>query len=84
MYNQILEFMSKDEDEGVIWKFKDNIKHKGPLHKNYQDCKGSPYNVTVLWENGKTYKEPLSVFAADNPVSCAIYAHDNDLLDLLG
>ena len=74
-YNQILEYMSnQDDDDGVLWKFKDNVGHQGPLSKTHDDYKGSPYNVTVLWENGETSNEPLSVIAADNPVSCAMYA----------
>ena len=40
--------------------------------------------LTMLWENGETSDEPLSVIAADDPVSCAMYAHDHDLLDLAG
>ena len=81
-YNQILEYMIKDDDADIIWKFKDIIGHKGPLKKGHNEFKGSPYNVTVLWENGETSDEPLSVIAADDPVSCALYARDNDLLDL--
>lgn len=71
-----------EEDDGIIWKFKDIIGHKGPLKKSHKDYKGIPYNLTVLWENGETSDEPLSVIAADDPVSCAIHAQDKDLLDL--
>ena len=81
-YNQILEYMSKEDDDGIVWKFKDIIGHKGPLNKGHKDYKGSPYNVTVLWENGETSDELLSIIAADDPVSCAMYACDNALLDL--
>ena len=80
-YSQILKNMSKDEEHGIVWKFKDIIGHKGPINKNHQDYIGSPYNVTVLWENGE---EPFSMIVADDPVSCAIYACENDLLDLPG
>jgi hypothetical protein len=31
--------------------------------------------------SGEITSEPLKVIAADNPVSCAIYAGENDLLD---
>src|SRR4051812_44547048 len=74
--------MSKEDDDEIIWKFKDIIGHKEPLKKGQQDYKRSLYNVTVLWENGETSDEHLSVIAADDPVSCAMYACDNDLLDL--
>ena len=84
-YNQILEYMSRQEDDDeVLWKFKNIIGHQGPLTKGHKSYKGSPYNVTVLWENGETSDEPLSLITADDPVSCAIYAHDNNLLDLPG
>ena len=34
----------------------------------------------VRWENDEITSEPLSIMAADDPVSCAQYALDNDLL----
>ena len=83
-YNQILEYITKEDSDYIIWKFKDIIGHKGPLSKNHKDYKGAPYNVTVLWENGETSEEPLTTIAADDPVSCAIYARDNNLLNLPG
>ena len=36
------------------------------------------------WENGEITTEPLSVIAADDPVTCAIYAQEHDLLDIEG
>ncbi len=38
----------------------------------------------IEWENGEVTSEPLSIIAADNPVTCAIYARENNLLDLDG
>ena len=67
-----------------MWKFDKIIGHKGPLSKNHPEYKGSPFNVTILWENGETSDEPLSVIVADDPASCAMYAQDNGLLDLAG
>ena len=64
--------------------FKNFIGYQRPLSKTHKDYKGSPYNVTVLWENGETTNEPLSVIATNNPVLCAMYAQDNNLLDLPG
>ena len=80
MHNQIMDHLSKGDDEDIIWKFKDIIGHQGQLTKNHKDYKGSPYNLTALWENGKTSNKPLLVIAADNPVSCTIYAGQNNLL----
>ena len=38
----------------------------------------------VEWENGEITTEPLGVIAADDPVTCAIYAKEHDLLELEG
>ena len=46
------------------------------------DWKGSKYNVQVEWETGEITFEPLSIIAADDPVTCAAYAKENDLLAL--
>jgi hypothetical protein len=35
----------------------------------------------VEWEDGSITTEPLGIIAADDPVSCAIYAKSKDLLD---
>ena len=38
----------------------------------------------VEWETGEISFEPLSIIAADDPVTCAAYAKENDLLALEG
>ena len=38
----------------------------------------------VEWETGEITEEPLSLIAADDPVTCAIYAKTRDLLHLDG
>ena len=48
------------------------------------DWKGSKYNVQVEWETGEITFEPLSIIAADDPVTCAAYAKEHDLLALEG
>ena len=35
-------------------------------------------------ENGDIANEPLNIIVADDPVSCAIYAKENNLLDQPG
>ena len=52
-----------------------------PRHPNY---KGSQYNVFVQWEDGSKTMDPLDIIAKDNPVSCAKYAKDNNLLEVPG
>jgi hypothetical protein len=76
--------LAKDKDNGVVWKFKRIVTHQGPLTGNHSDYNGSTYNLTIEWENGETTNEPLKVIAKDDPVTCAIYAKDNGLLDLPG
>ena len=44
----------------------------------------SKYNVQVELETGEITFEPLSIIAADDPVTCAAYAKENDLLALEG
>jgi len=59
---------------GALLPMKDRSKTIIPLQ-------GSSYNVLVEWENGEITSETLSIIAADDPVTCAIYARDNNLLD---
>ena len=48
------------------------------------DWKGSKYIVQVEWETGEIAFDPLSVIAADDPVTCAAYAKEHDLLAMEG
>ena len=36
----------------------------------------------VEWETGEITKEPLSIIAQDDPVTCAAYAKQHNLLHL--
>ena len=63
-------------------RFRAIIGHQGPLLASDPDWKGSKYNVQVEWETGEITFEPLSIIAADDPVTCAAYAKENDLLAL--
>jgi hypothetical protein len=36
--------------------------------------------LLIAWKNREITKEPLKIIAADNPVTCAIYARENGLL----
>lgn len=84
-YNQMLDYITKDEDNhDIAWKFKKIVSHQGPLEASHKDYMGSSYNVMVEWENGEITTEPLSTIAADDPVTCAIYARENNLLQLSG
>ena len=76
-YNQLLEHLenAQDHDMGMdqeLYRFRAIIGHQGPLLATDSDWKGS--NVQVEWETGEITFEPLSIIAADDPVTCAAYA----------
>ena len=88
-YNQLIEHLeaAQDNDLGmdqVLFKFRAIIGHQGPLTATGPDWKCSKYNVQVEWETGEVTFEPLSVIAADDPVTCAAYAKQHDPLPLEG
>jgi hypothetical protein len=35
----------------------------------------------IEWENGEITSEPLNIFGKDDPVTCAVYAHEHGLLE---
>ena len=78
-YNQL--DMGMDQE---LYRLKAIIEHEGPLLASDPDWKGSKYNVQGVWETGKITFEPLSIIAADDPVTCAAYAKESDLLALEG
>ena len=40
--------------------------------------------MKVQWEDGSTTYEPLNIFAKDDPITCAMYAKEHNLLDTVG
>lgn len=88
-YNVILDHINKQMDDNpdpseVYWKFKRIVSHQGPLQSSHPDYKGSLYNVMLEWEDGQFTYEPLKMIGADDPVTCALYAKQNNLLDAPG
>ena len=83
-YQQILDHINDGYESERLWKFRRITAHEGPLRPNDKSYKGSMWNVMIEWENGEITTEPLSIIAADDPVTCAIYAKDHDLLELEG
>jgi hypothetical protein len=84
-YNELMDFIEKNqENDAIVWQFRCIVGHQGPLLWHDKDYNGSRFNVLVEWENGEITTEPLSVIAADNPVTCAVYAREHDLLDVEG
>jgi hypothetical protein len=88
-YNEILDHIEKDNndlenDTGKLFKYCRITAHQGPLRTSDKDYKGSTYNVLVKWESGETTCEPLYLIESDDPMTCADYAKENDLLETAG
>ena len=83
-YVQILDHLDQKEQQEDLYKFRAITGHEGPLSPQDENYKGSKYNVMVEWETGEITDEPLSLIAADDPVTCAEYAKKHDLLHLDG
>ena len=85
-YNEILDHIARDNedidnDTEKKYKFRRITAHQGPLHSSDKDYKGSAFNVLAEWESGETTYEPLGLIASDDPVTCAEYAKQHNLLD---
>ena len=88
-YNQLVDHLeaAANEDNEInddLFKFSALIGHQGPLKPTDPNWKGCKFNVLVEWETGEKTYEPLSILAADDPVTCATYAKENDLLHIEG
>jgi hypothetical protein len=84
-YNKLMDFIEKNqENDAIVWRFQRIVGHQGPLLRHDKDYNGSRFNVLVEWENGEITTEPLLVIAANNPVTCAVYAREHDLFDVKG
>ena len=83
-YVQILDHLDHQEQYEDLYKFRAITGHQGPLSPQDENYKGSKYNVMEEWETGEITEEPLSLVAADDPVTCAVYAKKHDLLHLDG
>ena len=83
-YNDIVTHLQTDDPDDRVWKFRRMTAHEGPLAQHHPNYKGSKFNVMIEWENGEITSEPLTIIADDDPVTCALYAMENDLLDKPG
>ena len=88
-YNDIVDFIEKDESWDGWWKFKTIHNHMGPLKPTDKNYKGSRYNVLVEWETGEKTWEPLygakkSGMWWYDKVTIALYADKHNLLDTPG
>ena len=71
-------------DDETFYNFKAIVGHQGPLRSSHPDYKGSSYDVMVEWEDGSKTYEPLAQMIADDPVTCALYAKEQGLLNQPG
>ena len=88
-YAELSDLVEAQREEELLnpdkaWIYKAIIGHEGPLNPSDPKYKGSLYNVLVQWEDGSETYEPLALIKKDDPVTCATYAKDNNLLDLPG
>jgi hypothetical protein len=67
-----------------LWTFEEIIAHEGPLKPDDPSYKASSYNLLVSWSDGSRTYESLSIFATDDPVTCAHYGLRAGLLDMPG
>ena len=58
--------------------------HEGPLTERDANYKGSSFNVKIQWEDGSQSWEPLDIVRRDDPVTCAQYAKEHNLLNTPG
>jgi len=81
-YNELMDYIQNNtENDETLWHFKCISGHQGPLWLGDPHYAGAKYNVQVKWETGEVTYEPLDVIAADDPITCAVYMKDNELLD---
>ena len=88
-YNQLVNHLeaAANEDNEInddLLKFRALIGRQGPLKPTDPNWKGCKFNVLVERETGERTYEPRSILAADDPVACATYAKENDLLHIEG
>ena len=67
-----------------LCKFRAIIGHAGPLKATDPNWKGSKDNVQIEWGTGEITFEPLSVIAADDPITWAAYMKEKKLYNLDG
>jgi len=87
-YNDIVDYIEADDTWDGVWKFRRILDHKYVKRsdKNYMQCS---VNVLIEWESGETSWQPLhrkdkaGIYDSD-PVTVAIYACENNLLDAKG
>ena len=88
-YNELCDIVADQHEKEAqgevdLFTFREILEHAGPLPHSDPRYKGSSYNVKILWEDSSETWEPLSDVIAADPVTLAVYAKENDLLDTPG
>ena len=85
-FSQIIDYIERKEnnDSDPAWIYKKITAHQGPLLQSDLNYLGSMWNVMVESESGEINELPLSIVAAEDPVICALYASEKELLGLPG
>jgi hypothetical protein len=88
-YHKLCDYIETQEDQEINpeeprWAFSSIEGHVGPIKNGHKDHEGSSYNALVKWEDGSQTYEAIDTMAADDPITLAIYAHENNLLDTPG
>ena len=82
-YNQLFNYLIKGQQEDdSLYKFRAITNCHGPLKPSDPSYNGSLYNVMIEWETVEITEEPLNSIAKDDPVTCAAYAKQHNLLEL--
>ena len=88
-YNQLLDHLEQADEQDnsmdqELYRSRAIIGNEGPLKVTDPNRKGSKWNVQIEWETGEITFEPLSVIAADDPITCAAYEKEKYLYNLDG
>jgi hypothetical protein len=84
-YNQIIDFIEKDDNWDGVWKFREILSHKSKLTKKSKEYRGCGASLHILWENDETSWEPftthdkMGIFDQD-PVTVALFAVKHNLI----
>ena len=83
-YNDILDYVERESnnEDGDYWRFRKNLSHSLFPGKKVKNRTG--IELQVVWETGTTSTEYFEALRKDIPVDLAIYAKENNLLDLDG
>ena len=82
-YNDILDYVERENnyEDGDHWRFRKIINHSLIPGKKGRDGK---IEVQIVWETGATSTETFDALKKDIPVDLAIYAKENNQLELDG